>query len=133
MIFFRPWTTWKRFFHTKRSKEMPNRKFLLLAAMSVVSFFSAYMIVMNSGKEKAVEFNDSAVYLPAPVNSYDEGYQRGYSAFVHQFGLTDRFPVRSAKYTDDGHSEDKEEITRGYVDGYHRAADEASFYLHCPR
>jgi hypothetical protein len=78
------------------------------------------------------------------ATAYTVGFQRGYLAFLKQFG--DEFEkekfaadldlfVKVEKYTVDSKmsEEESEEESQGYVDGYHRACDIAAQTMSCTR
>lgn len=72
-----------------------------------------------------------AVVVPESVSvvaPYDHGYARGYASFLRQMGEDVPMPVAVRYVVEDGHDVGEEEM-RGYVDGYHRAADRGV----CPR
>jgi hypothetical protein len=76
---------------------------------------------INQQESNIVEFEE----IP---NSYTIGYDKGYKSFLEQNGRVDLSPVK--KYTAYVEQElEKDEVDRGYVDGYHRAADT----IYCPR
>lgn len=59
--------------------------------------------------------------------AYEQGFRTGYSAFLKQ---TDQYipqPGVSASYAS-SYSSDDEDVSRGYVDGYHKATE----MEHCP-
>lgn len=72
---------------------------------------------------------EAVVVVESPsVTPYRAGYERGYASFLRQMGEDVPLPA-AVKYTSlDGHDSSEEE-SRGYVDGYHRAAD----LMYCPR
>ena len=76
---------------------------------------------INQQENNIVEFEETP-------NSYTIGYDKGYRSFLEQNGRVDLSPVK--KYTAYVEQElEKDEVDRGYVDGYHRAADT----IYCPR
>ena len=63
-------------------------------------------------------------------SDYDFGYKMGYNSLLIQMGQKTKF--KDVRYTSDGGPDrDSEESSKGYVDGYHRAADEVSRLLNC--
>lgn len=97
---------------------------LLLACACVVSIFC---LMKRSEKKNTLENIES----PSPIvisNAYEEGYWRGYGAFLSQSGLQ-LPPVKLVKYSSSDSEEQKEELEKGYVDGYHKATE----CMFCPR
>lgn len=67
-------------------------------------------------------------------DSYQLGYNDGYRAFLIQMGTKEEDLPKVARYTTNTSSNDlvdvdEEEKSRGYADGYHKAADS----IYCPR
>lgn len=64
---------------------------------------------------------------PSSASSYDVGYEQGRRAFLLQMG--EEVPVVEMYVS---HVDlDEEEVSRGYVDGYHKAGEQV--YCPCPR
>lgn len=67
-------------------------------------------------------------------NSYEEGIATGYRAVLNQMGEPTPKIVR---YASEHYEENKEDFNKGYVEGYHKAADMWSKRIisngeHCP-
>jgi hypothetical protein len=100
------------------------------AAMVVVPsfcYFTTRQQIIDSIEDQ-VEIEDS--FNPGD-SDYDLGYKIGYNSLLIQMGQNIKFKdVRYTSYSDP--DRDSEESEKGYVDGYHRAADEVSRLLDCP-
>lgn len=123
---------------------MPSSvRWVLFSALVLGSLFA--FLVFGVGRREGVvresslgrvqgdvvrESSFAGVQEEAQVESaYEAGYESGYRAFMMQMGKKVAPVARYAVLKDSFSPEDGEEMDRGYVDGYHRAAD--SFV--CPR
>jgi len=77
--------------------------------------------VVVSESVSVPEPKDSIESLEVADSAYSYGFDRGRACFLVQMGEDVKIPS-SSRYMTEGHwSED--EVGRGYVDGYHRAAE----------
>jgi len=144
----RPWTTWPAS-STMRSREMRfkcvldpmfDRRIFSAVCLAGSLSLAMYLICGKIGfppdraPESAVSVPDTGG-LAADADaryeletSYEHGFRVGYDAFLKQTGRyipqTSGSTKRTASYT-----MSDEDVSRGYVDGYHRAADLGT----CPR
>lgn len=95
---------------------------------------ASFLIMASIGLFFALKTKKIEEPIPAPESAYAEGYERGYRALMEQMGqeLPAPPPKRSVKYLS-MNPEEKEETLKGYVDGYHTAADVYERLNHCPR
>lgn len=99
------------------------RIFLSVLGLVCLVFLASFFLARR-GPEVDVVVESSSV----PVSPYRVGYERGRASFLRQMGEDVPLPP-AVKYANlDGH-EVSEEEGRGYVDGYHRAAE----LMYCPR
>jgi hypothetical protein len=74
---------------------------------------------------------ESAPEIETGDDDYEVGYKTGYNSLLIQMDRTPEF--KEERYTAGGEwSRHSEEVSRGYVDGYHRAADEVMRSSVCP-
>ena len=98
------------------------KRLIVLAVLIVVL---AILVKFRKNDDIPAVAEDSSVVV---VNNtaYEEGRMAGHYAFLKQTGQY--MPMqKSAKYSKDM-GDDEEEFNKGYVDGYHRAAES----FHCP-
>lgn len=99
---------------------------ILLLAVCAGALSISYL--MNRPEKNAKLEN---IEYPSPIvirTAYEEGYWKGYGAFLSQSGFK-LPPIKFAKYTFSDSEEEKGEVERGYVDGYHKATE----CVLCPR
>lgn len=121
-----------RFSAYEEEQRMYRRVLIALLVCICLGFISVLALTMNA--EKRTPKTDSVVaktareeegYSIVIKTSYDEGYYNGYHAFLEQFEI--EVPkTKTIKYL--SYAKDKEDMQRGYVDGYHKAAES----IHCP-
>lgn len=88
-------------------------------SMTILSFKILFLPFDSASKTASV------VPETAARSSYEEGFRKGYFAFLAQEGLYFPPPEASKSYTSSVVDED---VSKGYVEGYHRAAE----MEHCP-
>ena len=105
------------------------------AAVMALTFSFLFVVFCLVGSRESVVVEEVAVSessedsidsLEVEDDAYSYGFRRGRACFLVQMGEEVSVPD-SARYVVDGHWSE-EEVGRGYVDGYHRAADTFS----CP-
>ena len=112
-----------------------------LTALTILSISAAIVIVpsfhylTNPRQRQQIIVDSAGDDLGDSLNlggsDYDFGYKMGYNSLLVQMGQKTKF--KDVRYTSDGEPDrDSEESAKGYVDGYHRAADEVSRLLNCP-
>jgi hypothetical protein len=138
----RPWTTWPAS-STMRSKGMRSQFGSLLdplfdrkifVAMCLAGTLSLVMYLIfgtlglppESAPESAEVVPNLSDFARAET-PYEQGFRTGYSAFLKQTGQYIPRPGVSASYAS-SYSSDDEDVSRGYVDGYHKATE----MEHCP-
>jgi len=77
--------------------------------------------------ESAVAVPDTSEFARVET-PYEQGFRIGYSAFLKQTGQYIPRPGAVATYTS-SYDMDDEEVSKGYVDGYHKATEMEN----CPR
>lgn len=100
--------------------------FKRLSVLFLLAIVLLFLLQMN---QKATKAPDS-VEEPSPVvplTAYEHGRMTGHHAFLNQTGQYIPMP-KIASYSSKI-EDDEEEFSKGYVDGYHRAAE----MMHCPR
>ena len=106
----------------KRSKQMFKRLIFLVVLVVALAILARFC--KNDVPEVAEDSNVVVVNNTA----YEEGRMTGHYAFLKQTGQCISTP-KSARYSRKDMSDDEEdEFNKGYVDGYHRAAD----FFQCP-
>jgi hypothetical protein len=100
-----------------------------LAAVLALTLSFLFVVFCLMGKREAEEVSvvvsesvpeESIESLKVAESAYSYGFDRGQACFRVQMGEDVKIPS-SSRYMVEGHwSED--EVGRGYVDGYHRAA-----------
>lgn len=98
------------------------RIFLLVVGLACLVFVLSFMGKPEVPSSPVV---DATVEAPVVVETtpYAHGYLRGYASFRRQMGEDYPLPPVARYSADlDGHEISEDEM-RGYVDGYHRAAD----------
>ena len=96
------------------------RIFLGLSGLALVVFLGSFLFVGESPREDSPEV---VVLEESFTTPYRHGYDRGYASFLRQMGEEAPMPVAARYATGLDEHEVSEEEGRGYVDGYHRAAD----------
>jgi len=135
--------TWLRTLQNIRETIMKKTSIIPLilipfAVIAATAFFISQKTTENTAKDQmadsgvlSTEINqqeNNIIEVEETPNSYTIGYDKGYRSFLEQNGRVDLSPVK--KYTVYVEQElEKDEVDRGYVDGYHRAADT----IYCPR
>jgi hypothetical protein len=102
--------------------------FLAILVFLVTLIFVARNRKITEAPKKLQSQAESTETIPPVVNTaYENGRVAGHYAFLKQVGQYIPMP-KAAKYSVNM-GDDEEEFNKGYVDGYHRAAES----LHCPR
>lgn len=112
-----------------------KKKTMLLFVIIYTIIISTYIATKKSPQK--VEINN--IENPSdivPATAYEEGYQKGYWAFLNQTGTyvpmakprTRPLTAMYATHIPDSEIAEKER-EQGYVDGYHKATES----FHCPR
>jgi len=105
---------------------------LILILVAVIAATAFVISQKTPEKQKAnsvaLSTEKNIVEAEETPTSYTIGYDKGYKAFLEQNGRVDLSPNK--KYTVYVEQElEKDEVDRGYVDGYHRASET----IYCPR
>jgi hypothetical protein len=116
---------------------------VLIACFLMINYQRKSVVVVEQNlilnQNQGEEYHDHSQAV-----AYRSGYQRGYLSFVKQFqdefdmskfmADIDSFDSKVWAYTSNS-PKDLEEESKGYVDGYHTAADRAASMLlpRCPR
>jgi len=109
---------------------MPNELQSKLAVLSIL-FLSAAVVIIPVVSPKKDGTQVSAPETQLGDSDYEVGYKTGYNSLLIQMELKPEF--KDERYTAGGEwSRHSEEVSRGYVDGYHRAADEVMRSSICP-
>lgn len=103
---------------------MFKRLIVLIVAVVVLAMLGR---IQDKKTERSPEVTEGSNVIVVSNTAYEEGCMAGHQAFLKQVGQYIPMP-KSAKYSKDMGVDEQEEFNKGYVDGYHRAAES----LHCP-
>lgn len=110
-----------------------NRKIFTAVCLALSVSITMYLVFSTLGlppdwAPESAEVVPDASSFARLETPYEQGFRNGYDAFLAQTGQYIPRPSVSASYAA-SYSSDDEEVSRGYVDGYHRATQ----MEHCPR
>lgn len=105
-----------------------NKKVLLATFFAACVIFVFFQLILNKNKnvEKTPQIDKSEHF----VGNYESGFNRGYNAFMAQMGeeSSEKRVFKYTKFEKEIENSEEEEL-KGYVDGYHKAAE----LQYCPR
>lgn len=112
---------------------MKRRDAIAIATTTIATLIICVVVGRFKKPQNLPKINaisEFSVESASEESDYQTGFKEGYNAFKDQMGLSSIPSLpKNIKYLRNEEEEvDQEQRIKGYVDGYHRAADS----MHCP-
>lgn len=105
-----------------------RRTFLAFCLLMCLVASASWFLRKTDRAPESVEIDPSSRLAVVP-SAYQHGYVSGFDAFLKQTGQYAPRPAVASYTSSKEYSMDDKEVERGYVDGYHKAAE----LQNCPR